>query len=135
VLGLVLSINGLTVLVHGIIHAGDTSSWVAASVLAPIVMGLLILTLFVWREHRSDHESFDVSLFINRGFSFSLATVSLSRPFQGPLLDAHPYGGQPAPTDTDQGIPAPAEDVNSEPSSRGASDRGSGRRRDCWVRT
>jgi len=77
VLGLLLSIAGMTVLVYGIIHAGDTRDWLAPSVVWPIVIGALVLTLFVWLEKRSDHKSFDVTLFSNRGFAVSLATVSL----------------------------------------------------------
>jgi EmrB/QacA subfamily drug resistance transporter len=76
--GLLLSIAGLTLLVYGIIHAGDTKDWLAASVVVPIVAGLVLLALFVWLEKRSDHRSFDVTLFSNRGFSVSLAAVSLA---------------------------------------------------------
>ncbi|MGZ4613613.1 MAG: DHA2 family efflux MFS transporter permease subunit [Kineosporiaceae bacterium] len=76
--GLVLSIAGLTAIVYGIIHAGDTKDWTAPSVLVPIIGGVLVVALFVVLEARSDHPSFDVSLFRNRGYTISLAAVSLS---------------------------------------------------------
>jgi len=78
VVGLLLSIAGLTAIVYGIIHAGDTKDWTAPSVLIPIVLGVLVVALFVVMEARSDHASFDVSLFRNRGFAVSLAAVSLA---------------------------------------------------------
>jgi DHA2 family multidrug resistance protein-like MFS transporter len=76
--GLLLSITGLTSMVYGIIHAGDQGDWLALSVLLPIVGGVLILAVFVLAEIRSDHNSFDVTLFTNRPYSVSLAAVSLS---------------------------------------------------------
>ena len=48
------------------------------SVVVPILAGVAILTGFVIYEARSDHKSFDVSLFKNRGFSVSIAAVSLA---------------------------------------------------------
>lgn len=76
--GLVLSVTGLTLVVYGIIHAGDTKDWLAPSVLAPLLGGLAVLVLFVLLELRSDHKSFDVTLFSNRGFAVSLSAVSLT---------------------------------------------------------
>jgi MFS transporter, DHA2 family, multidrug resistance protein len=77
-IGLVVSFVGLVTLVYGIIHASETLKWTAASVLVPIILGCLILAGFVVYEARSDHKSFDVSLFANRGYAVSLAAVSLS---------------------------------------------------------
>ena len=63
-----ISFTGLVLFVYGIIHAladahvphavGAGSRWSSAS---------LVLTLFVVTEARSDHRSFDVTLFKNRG--------------------------------------------------------------------
>ena len=78
VVGLLLSIAGLTAIVYGIIHAGDTKDWLAPSVLLPILLGVAIVAIFVVMEARSDHASFDVSLFKNRGFAVSLSAVSLA---------------------------------------------------------
>jgi MFS transporter, DHA2 family, multidrug resistance protein len=76
--GLLLSIVGLVSLVYGIIHVSETLKWGVASVIVPIVFGLVVLAVFVINEARSDHKSFDVSLFKNRGFSVSIAAVSLA---------------------------------------------------------
>ena len=76
--GLLLSIVGLTALIYGIIHASETKNWLEISVLGPIAAGVAILATFLYLEHRSDHPSFDVSLFKNRGYAVSLAAVSLA---------------------------------------------------------
>jgi MFS transporter, DHA2 family, multidrug resistance protein len=78
VVGLLLSIAGLTAIVYGIIHAGDTKDWLAASVLVPILLGVVVIAVFIVMEARSDHASFDVSLFRNRGYAVSLTAVSLA---------------------------------------------------------
>ena len=76
--GLVLSIVGLTLIVYGIIDASQTLSWVAPSVLGPLFAGIVIIALFIWYEARSDHASFDVTLFKNRGYAVSLVAVTLA---------------------------------------------------------
>lgn len=76
--GLVISITGLALLIYGIIHASETRNWITPSVLIPIVAGIGIIALFLWIESRSDHASFDVGLFKNRGYAVSLAAASLS---------------------------------------------------------
>ena len=76
--GLIVSITGLVLLVYGIIHASETKTWIASSVLIPIVAGIAVLALFIVLEARSDHRSFDVSLFRNRGYAVSLVAVTLS---------------------------------------------------------
>ncbi|MFL6181042.1 MAG: MFS transporter [Actinomycetes bacterium] len=78
VMGLVVSASGLTLLVFGIIHASETKDWFTLSVLGPIVIGSALIALFLILEARSDHKSFDVSLFRNRGWAVSLTAVSLS---------------------------------------------------------
>ena len=76
--GLSISVVGLVLLVYGIIHASETKDWLALSVILPIVGGILVIALFLFLEARSDHASFDVSLFRNRGYAVSLVAVSLS---------------------------------------------------------
>jgi MFS transporter, DHA2 family, multidrug resistance protein len=76
--GLVISFVGLVLLVYGIIHASVTLTFLTPSVWIPIVLGVLVLTGFVIAEARSDHRSFDVTLFKNRGYAVSLTAVSLS---------------------------------------------------------
>lgn len=76
--GLVISITGLGLLIYGIIHASETRDWLAPSVLIPSIAGVVIIALFLWIEKRSDHASFDVSLFRNRGYAISLSAVTLA---------------------------------------------------------
>ena len=75
--GLVMSFLGLVLLVYGIIHASETRSFLAPSVWTPMLIGVLVLALFLTLEARSDHRSFDVGLFRNRGYAVSLSAVSL----------------------------------------------------------
>ena len=76
--GLLISFAGLVSLVYGIIRASEVLSWTSPSVLIPIAAGVLILGVFLFMEARSDHRSFDVSLFRNRGYAVSLTAVSLA---------------------------------------------------------
>lgn len=76
--GLLLSVTGLGLLIYGIIHAAETHNWLAPSVLIPAFSGIALITLFLWIESRSDHASFDVGLFKNRGYAVSLTAVSLA---------------------------------------------------------
>jgi EmrB/QacA subfamily drug resistance transporter len=76
--GLVISATGLVLLVYGIIEASSTRDWLAPSVIFPMAAGVLLIAFFLWTEARSDHASFDVSLFRNRGYAVSLTAVSLA---------------------------------------------------------
>ncbi len=76
--GLVLSFAGLVFLIYGIIDASSTRNWLSPSVVIPVIIGALLIALFLWLEARSDHASFDVSLFRNRGYAVSLTAVSLA---------------------------------------------------------
>lgn len=76
--GLALSVIGLTALIYGIIHASSTKSWLDLGVVIPVLAGLAIIALFLFLEARSDHSSFDVTLFRNRGYAVSLVAVSLA---------------------------------------------------------
>ena len=76
--GLLISFTGLVLLVYGIIHASVTLTFLTPSVWVPIVLGIVVLAVFVVTEARSDHRSFDVTLFKNRGYAVSLTAVSLA---------------------------------------------------------
>lgn len=76
--GLVMSFVGLVLLVYGIIHASETRSFADPGVWIPMLAGVLVIALFLTLEARSDHRSFDVSLFRNRGYAISLTAVSLA---------------------------------------------------------
>ena len=77
--GLLLSIVGLVSLVYGIIHVSETLKWGSRRRSSSrSCSGSSCSIVFVVNEARSDHRSFDVSLFKNRGFSVSIAAVSLA---------------------------------------------------------
>ncbi|MFC6238918.1 MFS transporter [Longivirga aurantiaca] len=76
--GLLISFTGLVLLVYGIIHASVTLTFLTPSVWVPMVLGIAVLALFIVMEARSDHRSFDVTLFKNRGYAVSLTAVSLA---------------------------------------------------------
>jgi MFS transporter, DHA2 family, multidrug resistance protein len=76
--GLLISAGGLILLVYGIINASSTRDWLAPSVALPMAAGIILIAFFLWTEARSDHASFDVSLFRNRGYAVSLTAVSLA---------------------------------------------------------
>jgi EmrB/QacA subfamily drug resistance transporter len=76
--GLLISFTGLVLFVYGIIHASQTLTFLTPSVLVPMILGALVLTGFVITEARSDHRSFDVTLFKNRGYAVSLSAVTLA---------------------------------------------------------
>ena len=76
--GLVMSFVGLVLLVYGIIHASETRSFGVPGVWVPMLLGTAVIAFFLISEARSDHRSFDVSLFRNRGYAVSLTAVSLA---------------------------------------------------------
>lgn len=76
--GLVVSFVGLVLFVYGIIHASEAREWITPGVLVPMAIGAGMIALWLWFESRSDHPGFDVSLFRNRGYAVSLASVSLA---------------------------------------------------------
>ncbi len=76
--GLLVSVAGLVSLVYGIIHASEIGHWGDLAVVGPIIVGVVVLGFFVRAEARSDHSSFDVTLFRNRGYAVSLSAVTLA---------------------------------------------------------
>lgn len=75
-LGVALSIAGLVTLVYGIIDGGEhgflrVQSW------APMLLGLAILSAFIWYERRSDHPALDVRLFREARFSAAVGSMGL----------------------------------------------------------
>ncbi|MFN8158201.1 MAG: MFS transporter [Candidatus Nanopelagicales bacterium] len=76
--GLIISFIGLVLFVYGIIHASSERTFLTPSVLIPMALGALVLAGFVIAEARSDHRSFDVTLFKNRGYTVSLTVVTLA---------------------------------------------------------
>lgn len=77
-IGVGLSIVGLTLLVYGIIEAGERASFADPLVWASTAGGIAVLALFVWFEARTDHPALDVSLFRNRTFSASVTAIGMA---------------------------------------------------------
>ncbi|WP_344648027.1 MFS transporter [Cryptosporangium japonicum] len=75
--GVLLSIAGLSLLVYGIIHGGETTEWGSPAVLGPILGGIALVALFVFVEVRSSHPSLDVTLFRNPAFSAGAVSIGL----------------------------------------------------------
>jgi EmrB/QacA subfamily drug resistance transporter len=76
-MGLLLSVAGLVALIYGIINASATRDWLSLEVVIPVLLGVAIISLFLWLEAHSDHASFDVSLFRNRGYAVSLVAATM----------------------------------------------------------
>ncbi|MDR7274101.1 MFS transporter [Catenuloplanes atrovinosus] len=75
-LGVVLSVVGLTSLVYGIIDGGE-NGFDQPAVWAFIVAGVAVLAAFVAWERRYAYPSLDVKLFRNGRFSASIASIGL----------------------------------------------------------
>ncbi|MGP3962660.1 MFS transporter [Nonomuraea sp. 3N208] len=75
--GVVLSIIGLVALVFGIIRGGFLGTVASAEVIAPTLIGVAVLGLFVWWERRIDHPVFDVRNFSNVKFSSAIAMMGI----------------------------------------------------------
>lgn len=76
-LGVVLSVVGLVLLVYGIIRGGELSDFTAASVLLPLLGGLVVLVAFVLHEKRSSHPAIDIAYFKKPAFSAAVAAIAL----------------------------------------------------------
>ncbi|WP_211370581.1 MFS transporter [Nonomuraea turkmeniaca] len=75
--GVVLSIIGLVALVFGIIRGGFLGTVASAEVIAPTLIGVAVLGLFVWWERRIDHPVFDVRNFSNVKFSSAIGMMGI----------------------------------------------------------
>ncbi|MEU4221083.1 MFS transporter [Actinoplanes sp. NPDC026623] len=76
IVGVLLSIVGLTLLTYGVIEGGEegfgeTGSW------GPLVASVAVLTAFILYERRIEFPSLDVKLFAIRQFSASVAAIGL----------------------------------------------------------
>ena len=77
-LGVLLSIVSLFVLVYGVIQGGNKNEWLRWDTGGAIVLGIVLLALFVYVQHRSSHPTIDVSLFRNRSFSSGAFAISMA---------------------------------------------------------
>jgi EmrB/QacA subfamily drug resistance transporter len=77
-LGVLLSITGIGSLVYGIIKGGEGTDWLTASVLSPIALGLVLLTILILVERRIKSPSLDLALFRDRSFAAGSAVLHTS---------------------------------------------------------
>ncbi|MEK8142244.1 MFS transporter [Streptomyces sp. M10(2022)] len=75
--GMLLSISGLAALAYGLIRAGQVAVWSRSDVWAPIVVGLVLLTVFVFVEMRIKAPGFDPRLLAQRAFGGGNAALGL----------------------------------------------------------
>ncbi|MGX9787184.1 MFS transporter [Mycobacterium sp. MMS18-G62] len=66
--GLVLSSIGITALVYTVIEAPNWG-WASARTATGFALAIVVLAVFAWWEHHSEHPMLDVSVFLNRRFS------------------------------------------------------------------
>ena len=75
-LGLVLSIAGVTTLVWSLI-AAPRHGWTSADTLAGVVVAVALLAAFVWWERRTEQPLLDVRLFHNMRFTAASLAITL----------------------------------------------------------
>ena len=76
-LGVLLSIAGLTAFVYGIIKGGELGTIADARVIAPVLLGIVILAQFAHHELHSSQPMIDLRIFKIRAFSAASISVSL----------------------------------------------------------
>jgi MFS transporter, DHA2 family, multidrug resistance protein len=74
--GMLLSSVGLAALTYGVIAAGE-HSWTAASALAPVAAGALLLAGFVAWERRTAYPLVELGLFRSSGFAWGAVLATL----------------------------------------------------------
>ncbi len=87
VLGLVLAAAGTVGITYGLSESNAAGSLVAAPVLIPVLIGIVLLAAFVLRSRRIARPLLDVRLFANRAFSAaSLVTFCLGAALFGAMI-------------------------------------------------
>ncbi len=86
-IGLALIATGLVGITYGLAETGVAESLTASIVLVPLVVGLVLVTLFVTRSLRVAEPLLDLRLFANRAFSSAaLATFCLGAALFGAMI-------------------------------------------------
>ncbi|WP_242581552.1 MFS transporter [Streptomyces sp. MST-110588] len=84
--GIITFISGLALVMYGLTQ-GSKAGWTSPLVLAPVLVGTALLTLFVRHERRTDHPVLDLSLLRNRRFmGWCLAALGMSLGTSGLLV-------------------------------------------------
>jgi EmrB/QacA subfamily drug resistance transporter len=74
----VQSIVGLVLVVFAIIRGGERGVWFSAGVIVPLVVGVALLAVFVYRQAISSSPMLDVALFRNPVFAVASSTTGLT---------------------------------------------------------
>jgi len=87
VLGLVLAAGGTVGLTYGLSKSASAGSLTAPSVVIPVILGLVLISLFVVHARRAAHPLLDMKLFSNPAFSAaSLVTFCLGGALFGAMI-------------------------------------------------
>ncbi len=87
VVGLGLLSGGSTAVVYGLSQLGSNSSLTAPSVVWPIVVGLVLSSVFIWHALRIERPLLDIRLYANRVFgAASLTTFGLGAALFGAMI-------------------------------------------------
>jgi EmrB/QacA subfamily drug resistance transporter len=76
-LGLALLSPGLALLIYGLAETATEGGFGSAKVLAPIIVGALLVAAFVRHALRAEEPLIDLRLFANRTFAVAAATMTL----------------------------------------------------------
>jgi EmrB/QacA subfamily drug resistance transporter len=87
VAGLLLAASGVVAVTYGLSESETAGSLTAASVLGPVIAGLLLLALFVARSRRVERPLLDLRLFANPAFrAASVVTFCLGAALFGAMI-------------------------------------------------
>ncbi|GAA1257016.1 DHA2 family efflux MFS transporter permease subunit [Janibacter melonis] len=101
VVGLLLMSPGLALFLYGVSSIPDTGTILATKVLAPALVGIVLMAAFAWWSFKPEHPLLDLSLFTNRNFTVAALTMFLfAAAFFGGLLLVPTYFQQVRGEDT-----------------------------------
>lgn len=101
VVGLLLMSPGLALFLYGVSSIPDTGTIFATKVLAPALVGIVLMAAFAWWSFKPEHPLLDLSLFTNRNFTVAALTMFLfAAAFFGGLLLVPTYFQQVRGEDT-----------------------------------
>jgi EmrB/QacA subfamily drug resistance transporter len=77
-LPLLQSVVGLVLVVFAIIKGGERGVWFTSGVLVPLLAGVVLLAVFLWRQAVSRNPVLDVTLFRNPAFAVGCSATGLT---------------------------------------------------------